>query len=87
MTDKPDLATESEMTPEGIAANGYFSRREKLDRLRDMKRDLGARAEDSSVRLADVEKRLAAVNIAIAKVKRQHAGEDGGAALGRMTGA
>jgi hypothetical protein len=85
MTDKPDLATESGMTPEGIAANGYFSCREKLDRLKDMKRDLGAKAEDYYLGLTDVEKRMAAVNIAIARVKRQDAGEDGGAALGRMT--
>lgn len=87
MADKPDLATENEMTPEAIAANGYFSRDEKLRRLHDMKRELGRHLHDDSESLDKVEHRMAAINAAIAEVKREQAQDDSGVAMGRAPSA
>lgn len=87
MSDRPDLATENDMTPEGIAANGYFSREEKLDRLRDMKRELGRHVRDDSESLDTVEHRMAAINAAMAEVKREQAQDGAGVAMGRAPSA
>ena len=87
MTDKPDLATESDMTPEAVAASSFFSREQKLDRLRDMKREIGRRLHDDDESLKDIERRTAAINAAIAEVKREQAEDDSGVAMGRTPSA
>lgn len=88
MTDKPDLFTEDEMTPEGIVANGFFSRRQKLRRLRDMKERLASRAaRDETLTLDEAETRMAELDIAMAKVKRQPAAGADAIVSGRMPGA
>ena len=87
MTDKPDLATEHDMTPEAIAANSYFSREEKLGRLRDMKRELGRHLHDDNESLDTIEDRMAAINAAVAEVKREQAEDGAGVAMGRAPSA
>ncbi|TCD16081.1 hypothetical protein [Oricola cellulosilytica] len=87
MTEKPDLATEQDMTPEGIAANTFFSKQEKLDRLNAMKTKLGEKADDGSASLAQVEKRMAAINTAISQVKNSGDADDGGVVMGRASSA
>jgi len=87
MFDRPDLSTEADMTPEAIVADDIFSREEKIRRLRDMKHELGRKADDGSASLEAVEDRMAAINIAVSKVKRQQAEDDAGEVLGRMPNA
>lgn len=87
MTDKPDLATEQDMTPEGIAANTFFSRQEKLDRLNDMKAELGKKADKGSASLAQIEERMAAIDAAVAQVKNSREEDHGDIVMGRAPGA
>jgi len=87
MFDKPDLSTEADLTPEALVADEMFSREEKIRRLRDMKHDLGRTADEGSASLEAVEEKMAAINTAISKVKRQQADDDAGEVLGRMPNA
>ena len=87
MFDRPELYTEVDMTPESIVADDIFSREEKIRRLRDLKHDLGRKAQEGSASLETVEDRMAAINIAVSKVKRQQAEESAGQVLGRMPNA
>ena len=87
MFDRPELYTETDMTPESIVADDIFSREEKIRRLRDMKHELGRKAEEGSASLEGVEEKMAAINIAVSKVKREQAEDDTGQVLGRMPSA
>ncbi|WP_370320225.1 hypothetical protein [Oricola sp.] len=87
MFDRPELYTETDMTPESIVADDIFSREEKIRRLRDMKHELGRKAEDGSANLEAVEERMAEINIAVTKVKREQAENDAGEVLGRTPSA
>ncbi len=87
MFDRPELYTETVMTPEAIVADDTFSRNEKIRRLHDMKHDLGRQAEEGSANLDTVEERMAAINIAVSKVKREQAEDGSGQAFGRMPSA
>ena len=87
MFDKPDLSTEADLTPEALVADEMFSREEKIRRLRDMKHDLGRNADEGSASLEAVEEKMAAINIAISKVKRQQADDNASEVIGRMPNA
>ncbi|MFZ2100596.1 MAG: hypothetical protein WAU86_08530 [Oricola sp.] len=87
MADKPNLLAENDFTPEQIAASGLFSRREKLDRLRDMKQALAERANEADLSLDRAEERMAEIEIAVARVKRQPSAGHEAATLGRMPSA
>lgn len=87
MTNKPDLMTEKNFTPETIAEHGSFSRQEKLDRLNEMKFDLERQTGRGTADLEQVEQRMASLNIAISKVKRESADGGDSAALGRTPNA
>jgi len=87
MFDRPDLSSEADMTPEAIVADGFFSREEKLARLRDMKHELSRKAADGTASIDAVENRMTAINMAVSEVKREQAGDDTGQALGRMPNA
>lgn len=87
MTNKPNLMTENEMTPEGIVANTHFSRNEKLRRLKEMKAELDKDVDRIDAGLSEVEERMAAISAAIAEVKRQQADDDSAIAIGRAPSA
>lgn len=87
MFDRPELYTEVAATPESIVADDIFSKEEKIRRLRDMKHELGRKAEDGSASLEAVEDRMAAINLAVSRVKRQQADDGAGQVLGRMPSA
>lgn len=83
MTDKPDLMTEKNLTPEDISAHEFFSRQQKLERLSDMKFELERQTGRGTADLEQVEARMASINMAISRVKQETATEDRGAAIGR----
>ena len=87
MFDKPDLSTGTDMAPDALVADDVLSREEKIRQLQDMKHELGRKAEDGSASLEAVEGRMAEINIAMTKVKREQAEDDAGEVLGRIPNA
>lgn len=87
MTDKPNLQTESLLTPEDVVADTYFNRQEKLDRLAEMKHELTKEAARNRLGLDQVEELVAAIHTAMHRVKSDDPAKPQGGIMGRTTSA
>ena len=69
MADKPNLLAEKRPYPRKRSSQAASSRREKLDRLRDMKQALAKRANETDLSMDRAEQSMAEIEIAIARVR------------------
>jgi hypothetical protein len=71
MTLKMDSKLETELTPEEISDDDSLTSDEKLERIKDMKSELERQTARGSGDLAQVEARMASLNLAISRVKNR----------------
>jgi hypothetical protein len=71
MTLKMDSKLETELTPEEISDDDSLTSDEKLERIKDMKSELERQTARGSGDLAQIEARMASLNLAISRVKNR----------------
>lgn len=71
MTLKMDSKLETELTPEEISDDDSLTTDAKLKRIKDMKFELERQTARGSGDLAQVEARMASLNLAISRVKNR----------------
>lgn len=71
MTLKIDSKLETELTPEDVSEDDSLTRDEKLERIKDMKFELERQTARGTSDLAQVEARMASLNLAISRVKQR----------------
>jgi hypothetical protein len=71
MTLKMDSKLETELTPEEISDDDSLTSNEKLERIKDMKSELERQTARGNGDLAQVEARMASLNLAISRVKNR----------------
>ena len=71
MTLKIDSKLETELTPEEVSDDNSLTRDEKLERIKDMKFELERQTARGTGDLAQVEARMASLNLAISRVKQR----------------
>jgi len=71
MTLKIDSKLETELTPEQVSEHETLSRDEKLERIREMKFELERQTGRGTADLEQVEARMAAIKLAMARAKNR----------------
>lgn len=71
MTLKIDSKLETELTPEDVSEDDSLTRDEKLERIKHMKFELERQTARGTGDLAQVEARMASLNLAISRVKNR----------------
>ncbi|MEM5493198.1 hypothetical protein [Hoeflea sp. AS16] len=71
MTLKIDSKLETELTPEQVSEHQTLTRDEKLERIREMKFELERQTGRGTADLEQVEARMAAIKLAMARAKNR----------------